>query len=499
MSDDNKQSIVIVGGGTAGWMAAALISAVTKGKLGQIHLIESDEIGTIGVGEATIPYIRDFNRMLGIDETEFVRQTNATFKLGIEFCNWVRHGHSYFHPFGQIGASVGRSAFHQLLLKKASIDGEMDFHPYSLCCVAARTMKFASPVSKKGVDSTLGYAYHFDAGLYARFLRTYAERLNVCRHEGKIVNVDRIAENGFVRSVVLQSGDVINGTFFIDCSGLTGLLIDKTLKCGFDDWSSWLPCDRAVFAPSEKLLTVPPYTRSQAHQAGWQWRIPLQHRTGNGYVYASNAVSDDEAIATLLKNLNSPPLADPRAIRFKTGRRKVFWSHNVVAIGLSAGFLEPLESTSIHLIHSGLLKLLDLWPGRNMDPYLAEQYNQAMSAEFEAIRDFLILHYKLTEREDSDFWRFCKNMNIPNNLAYKIEHFLRSGRIILTRGDLFQAPSWLAVMLGQGLIPETYDPMVDVLDTDLIEGQLEAMRREIKEAVARMPIHQDYVNLIIGG
>ena len=497
MAEQPQQKIVIVGGGTAGWMAASLLAATTGGRLGDIHLVESEEIGTVGVGEATIPYIRDFNRQLGIDERDFLRQTKATFKLGIEFCDWTRLGHSYIHPFGQIGAPIGRTAFQHFLVRATLGKGEPDFETYSLCCASARAGRFALPRNAHGVESTLGYAYHFDAGLYARYLRTYAEARGVVRHEGRIVTVGQDADTGFVTGVTLQSGETITGDLFIDCSGLAGLLIEKTLKSGFEDWSHWLPCNRAAFAPSGLLEDMPPYTRSTAREAGWQWRIPLQHRTGNGYVFSSDYLAEDAAVDTLARNLNTEPLADPKIIRFTTGRRNSFWNRNVVAIGLAAGFLEPLESTSIHLIHSGLLKLIDLWPRNGIDPLLVTQYNQAVSAEFEAIRDFLILHYKATEREDTPFWRYCRHMSIPDNLAYKMDHFRKSARIILTRGDLFQAPSWLAVFLGQGVLPADYDPMADVVDDATVEAQLSAMRREIAAAAGRMPSHADFVNSLI--
>jgi tryptophan halogenase len=501
MTEQPKRKIVIVGGGTAGWMAASLLAATTGGKLGDIHLVESEEIGTVGVGEATIPYIRDFNRLLGLDERDFVRQTKATFKLGIEFRDWTRKGHSYIHPFGQIGAPLGRTAFQHFLVRDAlgqdgEGKGEPDFEAYSLCCAAARAGRFAPPRAA-GVESTLSYAYHFDAGLYARYLRAYAEARGVVRHEGRIVSVGQAVGTGFVTGVTLKSGKMIEGDLFIDCSGLAGLLIEKTLQSGFEDWSHWLPCNRAVFAPSGVLDDMPPYTRSTACAAGWQWRIPLQHRTGNGYVFSSDHSADEAAIDGLVANLNTAPLADPKIIRFTTGRRKTVWNRNVVAIGLAAGFLEPLESTSIHLIHSGLLKLIDLWPRDRLDPLLVTQYNDAVAAEFEAIRDFLILHYKATEREDTAFWRYCRHMPIPDSLTYKIDHFRNSARIILTRGDLFQPPSWLAVFLGQGVAPVSYDPMADTVDGAVVTQQLTAMRSEIAAAAGRMPLHADFVRSLV--
>lgn len=493
MATSMPRRIVIVGGGTAGWMSAALLARMTQGKLGEITLIESEQIGTIGVGEATIPYIIDFNRLLGIDEADFVRQTKATFKLGIEFHNWTRLGHRYMHPFGSIGAPIGRTAFQHYLTKRRLAGHVEDFETYSLCCMASRLNRFSPPPpDSRSVLSTLGYAYHFDAGLYAAYLRRYAEARGVKRVEGKIIKVNQHPESGFVQSLQLDNGEDVSGDLFLDCSGLSGLLIEKTLHSGFDDWSAFLPCSSAAFVPSERVAPLTPYTRSTAHTAGWQWRIPLQHRIGNGHVFSSVYMGDDEAAGILLKHLDSPALADPKFVRFTTGRRKSLWTKNVVAIGLAGGFLEPLESTSIHLIHSGLIKLLDLWPDAEFSPLVSEQYNRAVAAEYEAIRDFLILHYKATERDDSPFWRYCRNMTIPDSLTYKLDHFRTSGRIVLTRGDLFQPPSWLAVMLGQNILPTGYDPMADVADEATVVAQFDAMRTAIAEAARAMPDHAAY-------
>ncbi len=489
-----QQKIVIVGGGTAGWMSASLLARVTGGRLGQITLVESDEIGTIGVGEATIPYIRDFNRILGLDEAEFLRETRGTIKLGIEFRDWTRLGHTYMHPFGRVGAPIGQTAFQHFLTRSRLQGGDGDFHAYSLCCTAARLNRFAPPhPADAGVHSTLGYAYHFDAGLYARYLRNYAEQRGVVRVEGRIVEVQQRAEDGHISRLRLANGGQIEGSLFIDCSGLIGLLIEKTLASGFEAWSHWLPCNSAAFVPSENAAPLTPYTRSTAREAGWQWRIPLQHRTGNGHVFCRDFTTDDAAAAALLQGLDTKPLAEPRFLRFTAGRRKEFWKKNVVSIGLAAGFLEPLESTSIHLIHSGLIKLLDLWPRQDMDPLLAEQYNQALGAEYEAIRDFLILHYKCTERDDSPFWRYCRDYSIPDSLAYKMEHFRRSSRIVLTRGDLFQPPSWLAVFLGQNVLPQDYDPMADLIPEDILTAQLDGMRTEVARKAASLPTHEEFL------
>jgi tryptophan halogenase len=495
-----RRKTIIVGGGTAGWMAAALIAVTTKGRLGTIELVESEQIGTIGVGEATIPYILDFNRLLGINEADFIRHTKATFKLGIEFVNWAHLGHRYMHPFGQIGAPIERVAFQHFLTRRALRQQAEDFETYSLCCRAAQLNRFSPPpLGDRGVLSTLGYAYHFDAGLYAAYLRRYAEGLGVRRHEGRIVQVMQRPADGFIQALRLEDGSEICGDLFLDCSGLGGLLIEKTLKSGFDDWSAWLPCNSAAFVPSQSTHPLLPYTRSTAHTAGWQWRIPLQHRIGNGHVYSAPFMSDNEATDTLLKHLDTGALAEPKFVRFTTGRRRKFWIKNVVAIGLSGGFLEPLESTSIHLIHSGLIKLLNLWPDANFDPLVSEQYNQAVSAEYEAIRDFIILHYKATERDDSEFWRYCRHMPVPDSLNYKMDHFRTSGRIVLTHGDLFQAPSWLAVMLGQNITPTGYDPMANIVDDATADRQLYAMKTAIQHAAQNMPDHRDYLTKLMDG
>jgi tryptophan halogenase len=483
-----QRRIVIVGGGTAGWMSASLLAKVTNGRMGTITLVESEQIGTIGVGEATIPYIVDFNKLLGLDETEFMRETRATFKLGIEFRDWTRVGHSYLHPFGTIGAAIGRTAFQHYLTKRR-LQGHVEcFEDFSLACVAARQNRFARPRRDGSVLSTLGYAYHFDANLYARYLRRFSEARGVVRKEGRIASVAQNPETGFITALTLSDGSEICGDLFLDCSGLSALLIERTLKAGFIDWSHHLPCNSAVFAPSERVAPPSPYTQSTARAAGWQWRIPLTHRTGNGHVYASGFMSDEAATETLLGHLDSRPLGDPKFVRFTTGRRKTFWSKNVVAIGLSGGFLEPLESTSIHLIHSGLIKLLDLWPDAGFNPLSSEQYNRAVSAEYEAIRDFLILHYHATEREDSEFWRYCRHMAIPDTLRYKLDHFKALSRIVLTHGDLFQASSWLAVMLGQNVLPQGYDPIADVTDELLVNQQFTAMKQAIMSAVTNMPL-----------
>jgi len=490
------RQVVIVGGGTAGWMSAALLAKITQGRLGDITLVESEDIGTIGVGEATIPAIKRFNRLLELRERDFVHQTQASFKLGIEFVNWGQIGSRYFHPFGSIGDPIGRTAFHHYLIRRQLSGEQESFEDYSLNAMAAKQNRFMTPPHDAPTLSTLSYAYHFDASLYAAFLRRQAEANGVTRIEGRIRHISQNAETGFVETLTLESGQAISGDFFIDCSGLSALLIEKTLQSGFDDWSAVLPCNSATFVPSEKTDPITPYTRSTAHTAGWQWRIPLQHRTGNGHVFCSDFTTNDEAAHTLLRHLDGKPLADPKFLRFTTGRRKLSWNRNVVAIGLSSGFLEPLESTSIHLIQSGLVKLLDFWPGETMDPLLAEQYNRTMANQYESIRDFIILHYKATKRDDSDFWRYCRDMPVPDSLSYRIDHFRSSSRIVLSPGELFQPNSWLAVMLGQHIEPQGFDPLANIVDADKVAIQFNRMRAAVGQTVQSMPSHQAFLDML---
>ena len=487
--------IVIVGGGTAGWMTAAALAQSVDLRHCRISLVESDDIGTIGVGEATIPTIHWFNRIVGLDEKEFMRETGATFKLGIEFPDWARPGHTYFHPFGRYGCAADGSAFvHRWL--KARLGGlDDDFQDYSLNTVAARSGKFEFPATDaRSILSTLGYAYHFDAGLYAKFLRARCERKGVKRFEGRVGRIDRHAETGFITAVHSSRGDVLDGDLFIDCSGLRGLLIEGVLETGFDDWAHWLPCDRAVAVPSERVGAPLPYTRATARATGWQWRIPLKHRTGNGYVYCSRCISDDEAAAVLLNHLDGAALAAPRFIPFRTGRRRKAWNKNVVAIGLSSGFLEPLESTSIHLIQSGIAKLLSLFPARDCDAYTAEQYNRVIAAEIEGIRDFLVLHYHSTTARAGALWEQCRRMPLPDNLTYKIEHFARSGRIVQGSDELFKEASWFAVLTGQGHRPRDYNPLIDSLDAAENLSHLRSIKDTIRLTAARMPAHAAFLD-----
>ena len=492
MSDRRLQNIVIVGGGTAGWMTAAALANALQGSC-RIELVESEEIGSIGVGEATIPPIKYFNRLLGIDENALLAATQGTFKLGIEFVDWTRLQQRYFHPFGQFGAEFDAVPLYHYWLRERERGDDTPLQEYALAWVAARAGKFDLPsADSRQVQSSLDYAYHFDASLYARFLRTYAEQRGVQRSEGKVADVALRGDGGFIQSVTLEGGLVIEGDLFIDCSGFRGLLIEGALKTGYDDWSRWLPCDRAVAVACTHRSEWTPYTRSTAHAAGWQWRIPLQHRMGNGHVYCSQFISDDEAAATLLANLEGEPLGSPRQLRFSTGRRKESWHRNCVAIGLSAGFMEPLESTSIHLIQTAVTRLLALFPDRDFDPYAAREYNRLTQIEYERIRDFLILHYHAVQR-DEPLWRQTASMAIPDTLQYKIEHFRRYGRLVAENMELFQNANWLAVLVGQEVWPRRYHPLTDMRSQVDAAGRLRGMRQLIGEAVKAMPTHRQYI------
>jgi tryptophan halogenase len=495
-ADNRIKSVVVVGGGSAGWMAAAAL-ATYLGKQASIRLIESEEIGIVGVGEASVPHIRVFNgQTLGIDEAEFVKRTQGTVKLGIHFENWSRIGDSYIHGFGVIGRSLGPLPFHQFWLKQFLCGRAAPIGEYSLQTVMAPRGKFAlgdgnSPANSPLAD--IAYAYHFDAALYARYLRELSEQRGVRHTEGRIVHVKLCAEDGRVESLTLESGEVIDGELFIDCSGFRGLLIEQALKTGYVDWTHWLPCDRAYAVPSARAESITPYTRSTARLAGWQWRIPLQHRTGNGYVYSSRHVGDDEAAATLLANLDGEALADPRQLRFTTGMRRKFWNKNVVALGLASGFLEPLESTSIYLVQSGIGRLLALFPDRQFSPLLAERFNRESAFEYERIRDFLILHYNATERDDTPFWNYCRTMSIPDSLRETVELFRYDGRYFRNGEDFFALPSWVQVMLGQRIVPQSYHPIVDSMPAEKLGEYVESVRRTLADAVAAMPTHHQWI------
>jgi len=489
--------VVILGGGTAGWMTAAALSRCFGRSL-RIDLVESDAIGTVGVGEATIPTIHWFNELIGLDEAAFVRATQASFKLGIEFVDWRRPGHRYFHPFGRYGVELDQVPFHQHWLKARADGGQHPLAAFSLATALAEANRFAKPVADpRSILSTLGYAYHFDATLYAGHLRRLAEAAGVIRHEGKVATVERDPQSGFVTALATEEGARIEGELFIDCSGFKAMLIGETMDAEFQDWSHWLPCDRAVAAPCARVAETTPYTRSTLRPAGWQWRIPLQHRTGNGYVYASALVSDDEAAATLLRNLDGDLLADPRFLRFKAGFRRESWRGNVVAIGLSSGFLEPLESTSIHLIQSGIAKLITLFPDRDCDPRLARQFNTLFARDMDGIRDFLILHYYATEGHDTPLWRQARAMALPDTLIDKLAHYRSSGRLMLTPDELFREASWLAVLDGQGVSAQGYAPLAATLDPAQNLRQMNDIASIIARAAPTLSRHDAAIGELI--
>ncbi len=495
-SNDNRiKNIVIVGGGTAGWMTAAAFSKVLKADYCNIRLIESDNISTVSVGEATIPQISLFNKILGIDENDFIRKTQSTFKLGIEFIDWKAKGHSYMHPFGSYGTDMDAIQFHHYWLKMYQQGKAPDIEEYSLAAIASKEGRFTRPHNAGNSPlSSISYAFHFDATLYAKYLREFAVNLGVERTEGKVIDVSLRNSDGFIDSVVLESGERVSGDLFIDCSGFRGLLIEGALKTGFDDWSEWLPCDRAVAMPCMAKNSVDPYTKSTAQGAGWTWRIPLQHRIGNGYVYPSKFVSDDEDVALLRAQMESEPIGEPNFLRWTTGVRKKGWHKNCVAIGLSAGFVEPLESTGLHLIQSAIAKLLGMFPSKGFEQADIDTYNEQLNVEMERIRDFIILHYKATERDDTDFWRFCQNMKIPENLQKKMDLYQANGRIYRQDTELFNETSWLAVMHGQGLKPKGYHPLVDTLEPTEIERRLHHIKSVIDKSVSVMPMQDDFIN-----
>jgi tryptophan halogenase len=491
MGDGRPFRIVILGGGTAGWMSAAALARFAP-PTHSITLIESEAIGTVGVGEATIPAIMLFNQALELDEAEFLRETMGSFKLGIEFAGWLKPGHSYMHAFGEVGRQLGLLPFRHYWARGRKLGLAKPLAHYSPNELAARTGR-AGP-GAPGVS--LPYAYHFDAGLYAGYLRRYAEARGVTRHEGKVASVQR-AENGDIAAVTTEDGRSFAGGFFIDCSGFRGLLIEQELGAGYEDWRHWLPCDRAGAGPSAASGDFTPYTRSTARAAGWQWRIPLQHRIGNGHVYCSEFISDDEATSVLLANLDGPPAADPRPLQFVTGRRRKFWDRNVLAVGLSSGFMEPLESTSIHLIQSTITRFLTVLPGGPVDAAVRDGFNRRAALEFERIRDFLILHYWANQRHGEPFWDHCRNMDLPDSLAARIGEFQAACVIQPSADELFTEVGWLQVMAGQGLEPASWNPIADGLSETDLGRFLEGVERAAIEAVRPMPQHIDYLASLV--
>lgn len=484
------QRIVILGGGTAGWMTAAALSHVLAPRRVEITLIESDEIGTVGVGEATLPHIRFFNQRIGLDERELMSATQATMKLGIQFVDWGRVGDSYIHPFGDYGESIGGVDFIQIWSRLHAAGRVGRICDYSLPVVMSEAGRFGFPsADMKSVMSTFSYAYQFDAGLYARYLRRVCEGRGVTRIEGKVTSVRQDPETGHVVSVSLGPEREVSGDFFVDCSGFRALLIDGTMQSSFEDWTQWLPCDRAIAIPTESIEAPGPYTRATARSAGWQWRIPLQHRVGNGHVYSSSFMDDQKAEDQLLQNLDAKALRQPNRLRFQAGQRRRQWIGNVAAIGLSSGFLEPLESTSIHLIQLGITNLLELFPDGAVTEDDADEFNRIMSLEYDRVRDFLILHYHATERADSEFWNHVRTMRVPGSLDEKIELFRERGIVKTYRDGLFLLPSWIAVFVGQGIVPRHWDPRAGAMAEDEAAAHLAKLKDVISEAVERLPDH----------
>jgi tryptophan halogenase len=480
--------VVIAGGGTAGWLAAAALSHQFRGIL-DITLVESEEIGTIGVGESTIPPTRTFHRLLKIDEQEFMRATAATFKLGILFEGWRTPQDRYFHPFGITGKSTWACEFHHFWLHSLTKGIQSELGDYCLELQAGMAEKFAT-----SPQSEINFAYHLDASVYAKFLRKFSEGYGVKRVEGKIKQVKQNAESGFIEALVLESGQSVEGDFFIDCTGFRGLLIEQTLHAGYEDWQKWLPCDTAVAVQTESTGPAVPYTRAIAHEAGWRWRIPLQHRVGNGLVYCSRYMSDQDATDKLLRDVEGKAIIQPRVIKFRTGRRRQVWNKNVLALGLASGFVEPLESTSIHLIMTGVTRLIHLFPFAGVTQPFVDQYNDEARVELEKIRDFIVLHYHVTQRDDSPFWRECREMEVPETLSRRIQMFKDRGHAWQADGELFRVDSWTHVMLGQGIMPEHYHYTTKAMSDQDLERFLNGLRTSVGRAVERLPRHQDFVD-----
>jgi len=480
--------VIIAGGGTAGWVAAAALSQQFGGLI-DLVLVESDDIGTVGVGEASIPPMKSFHNFLNINEQEFMRATEATFKLGIGFENWARKGDNYIHSFGITGQSTWVCEFHHFWMRGLELGIKTELGAYCAELQAAKAHKFAiSP------QTNLNYAYHLDATLYARFLRKFSEARGIKRIEGKIRSVEQHDESGFIKSLTMQSGQVIDGDLFIDCTGFRGLLIEETLKTGYEDWTHWLPCNSAAAVQTQSVDAPVPYTRSIAGDAGWRWRIPLQHRVGNGLVYCDKFMSDDAATQTLLNAIEGKTITQPRIIKFTTGRRKLMWNKNCIALGLASGFVEPLESTSIHLIMMGITRLIQLFPFTGVSQTFVDQYNMIAKAELEKIRDFIVLHYNATERDDTPFWHYCKNMQIPDSLAHRMQMFREAGHAFQAETELFRLDSWIQVLFGQRVMPKTYHHFAKAMkDADLTKF-LHNLEASVTQTIAKLPSHQEFIN-----
>lgn len=497
----NVSRVVIVGGGTSGWMCAAAIARIAQPQT-FIRLVESDDIGVIGVGEATIPTLMEFNEFLGLEESEVLRQSHGTFKLGIEFVDWHQLGQRYFHSFGFFGRDTPEFAFHQLWLRlramsangAAPAQAAGDISDYNVCTAAAHLGRFALAQGHPDtILATMRHAYHLDSRRYGQMLRTHAEQRGVRRIEGRVAKVRQHPDDGYIQAIILADGQVLEGDLFIDCSGFRSLLIEGAMQSDFIDWEQYLPCDRAITLPTTQPGSPAPFTRATAVDAGWLWRIPLQHRIGNGHVYSSHFTGEENALQRLIECADGEPLAEPLPLRFKTGHRRLFWQKNCVAIGLAGGFIEPLESTSIHLAQVGIQRLINLWPGRGGNPAEIAHYNREMTADYERIRDFIVLHYTATQRNDSEFWRYVRHIPLPDTLQAKLDIFRGSGRVIPAPEDLFKPHSWLAVMLGQGILPDNYDALVDRVPDSLLIDNMQRLKTAVAKTARSLPLHQDFI------
>jgi tryptophan halogenase len=499
MSDKAIRNIVIVGGGTAGWMSAAPL-ALRLGTSCAITLVESAGIGTVGVGEATLPTIRYYNLALGLDGNDFLKRTQATFKLGIEFKDWGHLGNRFFHGFGDFGPAIENRPAYMYWLRLARDNKDMpSYEEWSVATAMARANRFIPPYGDRpSPTNAFSYAFHFDAGLYAAYLREYAMARGVKRVEGMICDVEQHPETGFITAVRLSDGRRVEGDLFVDCSGFRGLLIEGVYQAGYDDWSAMLPCNSAQAVPCAKVARLTPFTTSTARGAGWTWRIPLQHRTGNGHVYCDGFTSDDEAAQVLLAGLDGAALDTPRQLRFTTGRRRKSWIKNCVAIGLSGGFLEPLESTSINFIEQTVGWLLQYFPDRDCRPALAGEFNRLVSQRYEFVRDFIVLHYKLTNRDDTEFWRYCRNMPVSENLRHQIDLFRDSNRVAILDNQGFLEDSWASILMGHGIFPEKNDPFIDLMDAGQLAEHFRKIRASIRQAVDTMPDHAAFVDNLVG-
>jgi tryptophan halogenase len=491
MSERKVERVVIAGGGTAGWMAAAALSRLVGRKL-SVTLVESEEIGTVGVGEATIPTILTINRLLQIPEPDFIKLTSGTFKLGIRFENWRTEGEDYFHSFGDTGKGSWAAGFHHFWLRARELGLAEQYGEYCPELKAAEAERFAITSENK-----LNYAYHLDASKYGMYLRKMAEASGVTRVEGKISQVDTCPHDGFIEALVLDNGQRIEGDLFIDCTGFRALLSEDALKTGFDNWSHWLPANRAWAVQSELSEHPKPYTRAIAHKVGWQWRIPLQHRAGNGLVYCNDFMDEETARDLLLDNVPEKTLIEPRPIRFTTGQRKQYWNKNCIAIGLSSGFIEPLESTSIHFIQNGIMWLLLMFPDLSIEESTVREYNTKMRSEAEHIRDFIVLHYVLNERHGDPFWDHCRNMELPDSLKHRMELFERSARVFKPQDDVFAENSWVQVMMGQGLTPQGYHNIAQAMSSEQMTAFLKGIQHQVAQTVAKLPQHGAFVKTLI--